>query len=106
MANQEAATVTQGQAPPGYKTQSADTSYEAEQVLFSLYRRLPPWEKIRHIAEDSRFCDELALRNILRRFPDAGEREIRLRLGARRLDRETMIRVYGWDPEGTERPRD
>jgi hypothetical protein len=32
-------------------------------------------------------------------YPDAGEREVFLRVAARRLDRETMIKVYGWDPK-------
>jgi hypothetical protein len=31
--------------------------------------------------------------------PDLSERELRLRLGALWLDRETMVRVFGWDPE-------
>jgi hypothetical protein len=31
--------------------------------------------------------------------PDAGDREVFLRVAARRLDRETMIQVYGWDPD-------
>jgi len=32
-------------------------------------------------------------------YPEASEREIFLRVAARRLDRETMVRAYGWDPE-------
>jgi hypothetical protein len=32
-------------------------------------------------------------------YPRAGEREVFLRVAARRLDRETMLRVYGWDPD-------
>jgi len=31
-------------------------------------------------------------------YPEADEREIFLRVAARRLDRDTMIKVYGWDP--------
>jgi hypothetical protein len=37
-----------------------------------------------------------------RRHPGIGEREAFLRTAARHLDRETMIRVYGWDPEGAD----
>ena len=32
--------------------------------------------------------------------PDADDREIFLRVVARRLDRDTMKRVYGWSPDG------
>ena len=37
-------------------------------------------------------------------YPDAGEREVFLRAAARRLDPETMVKVYGWDPRLHERP--
>ena len=32
------------------------------------------------------------------RYPDADEREVFLRATALRLDPDTMVRVYGWDP--------
>ena len=32
-------------------------------------------------------------------YPEADEREVFLRVAALRLDRETMIKVYGWDPD-------
>ncbi|MBI3273306.1 MAG: hypothetical protein HYZ53_30235 [Planctomycetes bacterium] len=84
--------------PPGYKTQSEDTSYDVERMLFEAYRRMQPWEKARRIAEDSRFCDELSLIGIRSRHPEATDEELRLRLGALRLGRETMLKVFGWDP--------
>jgi hypothetical protein len=31
-------------------------------------------------------------------YPQASEREVFLRVAARRLDRDSMIRAYGWDP--------
>ena len=39
-----------------------------------------------------------ALVDIRKRHPNAGTRELRLRLASRRLDPEIMTRVYGWDP--------
>ena len=40
---------------------------------------------------------------VRRRHPGASEREIFLRRAALHLDRETMLRVYGWRPDlGTE----
>jgi len=43
---------------------------------------------------------QLVEKSVRREFPDAGEREVFLRTAARHLDRETMIRVYGWNPDG------
>lgn len=82
----------------GYRTQSADTSPEVERILIEAYRRMPPWEKVRRLTEIFRACEQLALAGILERYPQASEREIRLRLGALRLNREAMVRVFGWDP--------
>jgi len=44
-------------------------------------------------------ADELATAGIRMRHPGASGRELELRLGALRLDRDTMVRVFGWDPE-------
>jgi len=77
----------------------SDTSPEAERVLIDLYRRMPPSRKLKQVLDLNRTVELLALANIRRRHPDAGERELRLRLGSRWLDRETMRRVFGWDPE-------
>jgi hypothetical protein len=43
--------------------------------------------------------NELARADIRMRYPGATRREIELRLRSRSLDRETMLRVFGWDPE-------
>ena len=36
----------------------------------------------------------------------ASEREVLMRLAARHLDRDTMIRAYGWDPKRDDPPRE
>jgi hypothetical protein len=59
---------------------------------------MDPREKLRWIGEWGAFLDGLALDNIRERFPGASEREVWLRLAARQYDRETMIRVFAWDP--------
>ena len=50
-------------------------------------------------ADLNRAADEMALAGIRMRHPEASDRELRLRLAALRLDRGTMVRVFGWDPE-------
>ena len=55
-----------GEAPP-----LSDTSPEAERVLIDLYRRAPPWKKLRQVSELTRMVQELALCDIRRRYPNA-----------------------------------
>ena len=82
-----------------YRTQSADTSPEAERVLFDLYRRLEPWERLAIGFDRQRLADDAARIGILERHPEASEREIELRLAALKYPRELMIRAFHWDPE-------
>jgi hypothetical protein len=77
----------------------SDTSPEAEKVLIELYRRMPPSWKLKQVLDLNRTVELLAMADIRRRHPDADERELRLRLGSRWLDREIMRKVFGWDPE-------
>lgn len=44
-------------------------------------------------------ADAVAEAGIRRAHPDADDREVFLRRAARSLDRETMVKVYGWDPD-------
>lgn len=63
------------------------------------YRQMEPWEKMRMVLDMNLSVETLALAGLRLRHPDASERELRLRLAAMRLDRETMIRAFGWDPD-------
>jgi hypothetical protein len=46
-----------------------------------------------------RAARRLALVDIRRRHPQAGEHEVRMRLAARFLEPDLMRRVYDWDPD-------
>ena len=81
------------------RTQSPDTTSEIERLQIDAWRRMEPWQKLRIVAELMRATEELACAGIRERHPNATPREIQLRLGALRIDRETMIRAFGWDPE-------
>jgi len=83
---------------PAYRTQSVDTAFEVERLLVEAYRHMPPWEKARRVTDLVQTLDMLALAGIAERHPQATERERRLRLAALRLDRDTMVRAFGWDP--------
>lgn len=82
------------------KPLALDTPPEVERFLIEGYRRMTPWEKLRRVLELNELVEEMAAARIRRQYgPDLSERELRLRLAALRLDRETMIEVFAWDPE-------
>lgn len=82
------------------KTQSPDTPPEIEEILLEGYRRMTPLEKLRQVFELNRMAQSMAAMRIQARYgPDLSEQELRLRLAALWLDRETMIAAFGWDPE-------
>lgn len=85
--------------PSSDRPQALDTSPGAERLLIDAWRNMEPWEKARRVSEISRACQQLALIGLRVRHPYADERELQLRLAALRLDRETMLKVFGWDPE-------
>jgi len=80
-------------------TLSRDTDSKVEEMLFERWRRLSPAEKAAMVSAWTRAVQEAAIAGLRERHPDASDEEVRLRLGSLRLDRETMIKGYGWDPE-------
>lgn len=90
-------------SPPaagGAVAQPRDTPLEVEEILLAGYRRMTPAEKFERVADLNRAVQQMALARIRAQYgPNLTEREERLRLGALWLDRETMIAVFGWDPE-------
>lgn len=74
---------------------------EDEEAMLERYRRMSPMEKLQEVGELNRQAAEAELTRIKAQYgQDLSERELRLRLAAAiYLDRETMIEVYGWDPE-------
>ena len=67
--------------------------------LIELYRGMTPSQRVARIFElneAQKVSDRESIRSM---YPEADEREVFLRVASRRLDRETMIKVYGWDPD-------
>jgi hypothetical protein len=82
------------------KTQSADTPPDIEEMVLERYRQMTPQEKIAILQGLNWTAMQMALAGIrMRHGSDLPEREQQIRLAALWLDRETMIKVYGWDPE-------
>ncbi len=77
----------------------SDTDEKAERLLIDLARATPVWKKFQQVANATEACRAFARAGIKSRYPDASDEEVKLRLAALVLDRETVIRVYGWDPD-------
>lgn len=60
---------------------------------------MTPQQKLRCVSDMTKAVQCMALARIRKQHPGIPERELRLRLASLWLDRETMIRVFDWDPE-------
>lgn len=81
------------------RTQSPDTPAEIEQRLVDEYRRMSPGQRLMMALEMNRSVQQMAAARIRAQYgPDLPERELRLRLAALWIDRDTMVRAFGWDP--------
>ena len=76
-----------------------DTDPRALEVFLDLQRKMPAAEKLQLTLQMMAMLSSLAESGVRSMYPQADEREIFLRTAARRLDRDTMIRAYGWDPK-------
>jgi hypothetical protein len=78
----------------------SDTDPEVERMLLEAARRLTTGERLMRVFDLNRAAEMMALAGIRRRHgDDLDPREEQLRLAALRLGRETMVEVFGWDPE-------
>ncbi len=74
------------------------------EVWLSLQRRMSAGEKLLAVLEASRFLLQMYEAGVRLDHPTASEREIFLRTAARHLDRDLMVRAYGWDPALDDEP--
>lgn len=79
--------------------QLTDTDHGIQQLEAARFREMSPADRLAIVAELNNACEVLAEAGIRMRHPDADDRTIRMRLFALRLGRQSMIDVYGWDPE-------
>lgn len=76
-----------------------DMPSHIQEILVEGYRKMPPWEKMKRVSELNKAIQQLALSRIRKQYGDIPEQEKKLRLASLWLDRETMIRVFNWDPQ-------
>lgn len=79
------------------RMQSPDTPAEIEQKLVEKYCQMSPGQRLMMALEMNRAVQQMASARIRAQYgPDIPEHE--LRLAALWIDRDTMVRAFGWDP--------
>lgn len=76
----------------------SDTDPRAMKVWRDLLGKMPPGDKLKVTLDLSHLALRMAEMGVRSLFPQADDREVFLRVAARHLDRDLMIRAYGWDP--------
>lgn len=76
----------------------SDTHPDALRVWLDIQRRLTPEQKFRQVVEMYEAITAAQTAEMRRLYPAATEREVFLRVAARRLGPELMRKAYGWDP--------
>ena len=77
------------------RTQSPDTSPEAERVLIELLRRAPAWRKLRMVEDTNRSVKDLLLAGLRERFPQEPPEVLRRRMADLWLGPELAAASYG-----------
>lgn len=67
--------------------------------MIASYRAMPIEEKAQLIRRLEAGATRMAVIGIRERFPDASDEEVRLRLGALRIEPALMVAAFGWDPD-------
>ena len=77
---------------------SRDTDPEIERLQVEANRRMTPAEKLACVVDLNRTAEAMAAARLRKQYGLLDDAELELRLAALRLDRETMVEVFGWDP--------
>ncbi|HEU4365432.1 MAG TPA: hypothetical protein VFT13_08185 [Candidatus Krumholzibacteria bacterium] len=77
--------------------EQSDTHPDIEARIIEGYRVMSPARKFEIVCALTRAVQELALIDIRRRHPQAGDRELALRLASRSMDPELLRLAFGWD---------
>jgi len=76
-----------------------DTLAAIEEIIIDGYRKMTSWEKMKRVSELNKAVQQLALSRIRKQYGEIPEYEQKLRLASLWMDRNTMIRVFDWDPK-------
>ena len=81
------------------RTQSPDTSPEAERVFLELLRQAPAWRKLRLVEDTNRSVKDLLMTGLRYRFPQDSPVVLRRRLAELWLGAELSAAAYGQPSE-------
>ncbi len=76
-----------------------DTDKKVQALLIEGYKRMSEAERLQKVCELNRLLVKLMEAEVRQRYPDADEREIRLRVASRWLPPELMRKAFGWNPK-------
>lgn len=77
----------------------SDTHPDALRVYLRIQSQIPPESKLKRVAEMYDAINALQTAEVRRLYPKASDREVFLRVTARRLGPELMRKVYGWESD-------
>jgi hypothetical protein len=77
----------------------SDTDPKTYAIMLEGYRKMSPAQKFARIQALNETVLQMAAARIKKQYSPSSDRELRLRLAALWLDRSTMIRAFGWDPD-------
>lgn len=77
----------------------ADTDPKTLSVYIQLHRDMPESQRLARVFELCEFQQSLQFASVRAAYPQANEEEVFLRVAARRLGRDLMIKAYNWDPD-------
>jgi hypothetical protein len=80
------------------RTQSPDTSPEAERVLIELLRQAPAWRRLQLADHMSSTARSLTMAGLRARHPGASDVELRRRFADIHLGPELASKIYGPQP--------
>jgi hypothetical protein len=78
---------------------SNDTSPFAEKILVDGYRKMSPETKLKQVTILTQTIQRMALARLRKQYPEMTHQEQKLRLASLWLPRETMIKLFDWDPK-------
>jgi hypothetical protein len=78
---------------------------DADAKWIEIQRAMSPGDKLCLVLEESDQLLKFYEMAVRRQHPHATDREVLLRVAARHLDRDLMIKAYGWDPESGDPPK-
>jgi hypothetical protein len=76
-----------------------DTDEATERKLIELTRAMSDEKRLNLLFSTIETGRQLSLAGLKSRYPQASEEELKKRYAALVLDRETVMRIYGWDPK-------